>query len=120
MCIRDRACWYELHSADPARSQFFYGGLFDWGSKLNPREGPYASFIHDGHPFGSLREKDLDWPMPSRSCWMVYFEVVDITASALDATQLGAQITVPPTVIGGATFVIVTDPQGAVFGLIQR
>ncbi len=113
------ACWFELHSADPARSQFFYGSLFDWGSKVNRGEGPYASFIHDGQPFGSLREKDLDWPMP-RSSWMVYFEVTDATVSALDATQLGAQITMAPTLLGGATFVVLTDPQGAMFGLLQR
>jgi predicted enzyme related to lactoylglutathione lyase len=52
------------------------------------------------------------------SYWMLYFNVADVDASFRQALALGASEMVPPTPMPGGRFAIVSDPQGAMFGLL--
>jgi len=52
--------------------------------------------------------------------WLIYFAVADADKSAADAEAAGATIDrAPSDVPGTGRFAILTDPQGAAFGLLQ-
>jgi predicted enzyme related to lactoylglutathione lyase len=55
------------------------------------------------------------------SYWMPYFQVADLDASLTTAQSLGASVMVGPNAIpDGGRFVILRDPQTAVFALYQQ
>jgi uncharacterized protein len=49
---------------------------------------------------------------------VVYFAVTDCDAAAARATELGGQVTVPPTDAPPGRLAMLTDPQGASFTII--
>ena len=52
--------------------------------------------------------------------WMVYFAVADINASAAKVKELGGQTMMEPFAVPDVgTMVVASDPQGAIFSLIQ-
>ena len=52
--------------------------------------------------------------------WMVYFAVLDCDSTANHAEKLGGTICAPPIdVVGVGRFAVLTDPQGAVFSVIE-
>jgi hypothetical protein len=53
------------------------------------------------------------------SYWQVYFTVDDVDAAARKAIQAGASEMVPAQDFPGGRFAILTDPQGASFGLLK-
>jgi predicted enzyme related to lactoylglutathione lyase len=53
------------------------------------------------------------------SHWLVYFNVDDVKAANDKAIQLGASQIVPPQAYPGGEFAILSDPQGAAFGLYK-
>ncbi len=120
----NQVCWPELATPDPAGAVAFYSSLFDWGTQ--PATGfdtaYYIEWINAGQHIGGLipmRGDKATAPPPPH--WLLYVTVADCDASAAQAQQLGANICVPPTAIPGVgKFSVVTDPQGAVFSLIQR
>ena len=60
--------------------------------------------------------------MPAQvpSYWMPYFQVADLDASTDKAKSLGASVMVGPNAIpDGGRFVILQDPQKAVFAMYQ-
>lgn len=110
-------CWYELQAPDPARARFFYGHVFEWGAR---GEGAFASWIRDGVAVGGLRELAYE-ASGLHHGWTVYFEVEDLTATTRRASELGAHVSLPPTDVGaGGALSVLTDPQGATFGLLRR
>ena len=51
---------------------------------------------------------------------MIYFAVADCDAMSEKAASLGGQVCVPPTDIPNiGRFAVITDPQGAVFSIMQ-
>jgi hypothetical protein len=53
------------------------------------------------------------------SYWMPYFAVDDVDASFGKAIEAGARETLAPGDFPGGRFAILTDPQGATFGLLK-
>jgi predicted enzyme related to lactoylglutathione lyase len=53
------------------------------------------------------------------SYWQIYFQVDDVDAAHRTAVDLGATEMVPPSDFPGGRFSIVSDPQGASFGLLR-
>jgi predicted enzyme related to lactoylglutathione lyase len=53
------------------------------------------------------------------SYWTVYFTVDDVDRAFKQATDLGATEMLAPQDFPGGRFAIVSDPQGAVFGLLK-
>jgi uncharacterized protein len=49
---------------------------------------------------------------------MVYFAVDNCDAAVAKVAELGGKVTVPPTDIPPGVFALVTDPQGATFGVL--
>ncbi|MDA8202518.1 MAG: hypothetical protein M0Z49_07135 [Chloroflexi bacterium] len=53
------------------------------------------------------------------SYWMAYFQVADVDASHAAALDAGAHEMLAPMDFPGGRFAIVSDPQGATFGLLR-
>lgn len=53
------------------------------------------------------------------SYWLVYFNVDSVQDAFDKATQLGGRGIMPPQEMPGGMFAIVSDPQGATFGLLK-
>ena len=79
----------------------------------------YNEFQIDGESVAGAWEMNPQIPAGVPSYWQVYFAVDDVEAAFQKALSLGAQEQVAPTEYPGGTFAIVTDPQGASFGLLK-
>jgi len=58
-------------------------------------------------------------PAEVPSYWMVYFAVEDVDASFKTAVDAGGREMLAPQDFPGGRFAILTDPQGAAFGLLK-
>jgi hypothetical protein len=62
--------------------------------------------------------KPATLPLPF---WLYYFNIGDVAAAAKRVEAGGGQILYGPTVVpGGAWIVHCTDPQGAIFALLDK
>ena len=114
--------WGELHGRGMDRAVSFYQQVFGWSAKANDiGEGnpPYTEFQVDGQSVGGGMEMGPEFPAEVPSHWLVYFGVDDVDRSFEQASSLGATPIVPPSDFPGGRFAVVTDPQGAAFGLLK-
>jgi predicted enzyme related to lactoylglutathione lyase len=58
-------------------------------------------------------------PAGMPSYWMIYFDVTDVDDAFRRAIDAGATEMVAPGEFPGGRFAIVSDPQGAMFGLLK-
>jgi predicted enzyme related to lactoylglutathione lyase len=58
-------------------------------------------------------------PAEVPSYWQIYFTVEDVDAAYRKALDLGATELVAPQDMPGGRFAIVSDPEGASFGLLR-
>jgi predicted enzyme related to lactoylglutathione lyase len=114
--------WAELNSRDMGRAVPFYAEIFGWATKTSPMgEGqpPYTEFQVDGQSIAGGMDMNPMVPAEVPSYWMVYFSVPDVDASYQTAIGAGAKEMVSPSDFPGGRFAIVSDPQGAAFGLLS-
>ncbi|MGO9135906.1 MAG: VOC family protein [Methylovirgula sp.] len=115
-----RVGWHELLATDWEKAFAFYGALLGW-QKADAQEGAmgiYQQVSAGGVAFGGLFTKPATLPFPF---WLYYFNVSNIEAVAKRVEAGGGQILYGPMVVpGGAWIVHCTDPQGAVFALLDR
>ncbi|MEW6145004.1 MAG: VOC family protein [Thermodesulfobacteriota bacterium] len=113
-------CWNELMTNDTGKAGAFYTGLFGWTAQEHDMGGMiYTVFMNGGKPAAGMMKIDEnrgDVP-PS---WLVYFAVNDCDAFVDQARSLGGGICkVPMDIPGVGRFAVMTDPQEAVFAVIQ-
>jgi predicted enzyme related to lactoylglutathione lyase len=114
--------WGELNARGVDRALPFYASVFGWGTHTSPMgEGmpPYNEFQRDGVSIAGAWEMSPMVPAEVPSYWQVYFAVDDVEAAYASALELGAREILGPQEFPGGRFAIVTDPQGASFGLMQ-
>lgn len=113
--------WVELTTDDVDGSKAFYGEVFGWGEETATEGGPmpYTEFKLGGRSVAGMMRKPDDMPAGVPSYWMPYFQPADIDKTVADAAALGATVMVPPSAIPNGMFAILTDPQGATFGLYR-
>ena len=114
--------WAELNARGVDKALPFYSKLFGWTTKTSPMgEGQpdYNEFQIDGESVAGAWEMNPQIPAEVPSYWQVYFAVDDVEAAYKKALELGAHEQVAPTEYPGGKFAIVTDPQGASFGLLK-
>ncbi|GAA2482562.1 VOC family protein [Streptomyces longisporus] len=94
----------------------FYGELFGWTFEDRPEvSGGFVWARKQGEPVAALARK-ADGRLPT--VWTVYFATPDAEALADRIWAAGGQVVTAPTQLAGlGTAALVTDPEGAVFGL---
>lgn len=114
--------WAELNSRGLDRAIDFYETVFGWTHSTSPfGEGQeYTQFAHDGENVAGALEMSAQIPSEVPSYWMVYFIVDDVDAGYRTALDLGAREMVAPQDFPGGRFAIVSDPQGATFGVLSQ
>ena len=114
--------WAELNARGVDNALPFYTALFGWSIKTSPMgEGQpdYNEFQIGGQSVAGAWEMNPNVPAQVPSYWQVYFAVDDVDAAFQKALDLGATEVFAPADYPGGRFAIVTDPQGASFGLLK-
>jgi predicted enzyme related to lactoylglutathione lyase len=114
--------WAELNSRGVDKAIPFYQKVFGWSPKtqsMGADQPPYTEFQLGGESVAGGQEMQAMVPAQVPSYWLVYFAVADVDQSFKIATQAGAKEMVAPMEFPGGRFAIVSDPQGAAFGLLK-
>jgi predicted enzyme related to lactoylglutathione lyase len=114
--------WAELNARGIQNALPFYHQVFGWTVRTSPMgEGQpdYNEFQIGGQSVAGAWEMNPQVPAEVPSYWQIYFAVDDVDAAFKKALDLGATEMVAPTEYPGGRFAIVTDPQGASFGLLK-
>ena len=114
--------WAELNARGVQQALPFYAQLFGWSTKtseMGEGQPPYTEFQLDGQSIAGAWEMNPMVPAAVPSYWQVYFNVDDVDASFRKAVEGGAREMLAPQDFPGGRFAIVSDPQGASFGLLK-
>jgi hypothetical protein len=115
--------WAELNTRGIDEATRFYETVFGWTHDTMPAGQPgmpdYTTFYASGERVAGAMPMDAAMPANIPSYWMPYFGVKDVDGAFEKARSLGAQEMVAPTDFPGGRFAIVSDPQGAMFGLLR-
>ncbi|MCL2452673.1 MAG: VOC family protein [Alphaproteobacteria bacterium] len=115
-----RVGWHELFAADWEKALAFYSELFGWQKAESHvgAMGTYQRFSAAGETIGGMFTKPPTLPFPF---WLYYFNIDNVEAAASRVESGGGEIIYGPTTVpGGAWIVHCTDPQGAIFALLDR
>lgn len=115
-----RFVWHELMTNDPAAATTFYHDVVGWSTEASNVLGmEYTLWTANGVPVGGMMETPPDAAgMPP--AWLGYIEVDDVPETIAAAEKLGGQVVAPlHTVEEVGSFAILSDPQGAVFGVMK-
>jgi uncharacterized protein len=113
--------WGELNAHDIENAVPFYERVFGWTTRRSGGDGspPYIEFLADGDSILGAQAMPPGVPAQTPAYWLVYFGVDDVDDAARRAVEAGGNQVVPPQDYPGGRFAIVTDPQGAAFGLFK-
>ena len=113
--------WNELMSSDMAASKAFLAAVFGWDSHdMDMGHMVYTGFSLSGTGADEAIAGGMAPPMPGLpNCWSVYFSVADCDATVAAAVGLGATVLAGPMDIEPGRMATLSDPQGAVFNVIQ-
>lgn len=116
-------CWYELMAADLPGAAAFYGKVIGWHLSEPDPQSPmdYRMILRSdgGATGGALQLTDQMRAGGARPVWVPYLAVADIDAGLAALQADGGKVLMPRTDIAEGSFAMVTDPQGAVFYLMQ-
>jgi predicted enzyme related to lactoylglutathione lyase len=108
-------CWVDAQLPEVEAGKRFYGELFGW--TFEERYGGSVWARLEGEPVAALARK-ADGRLPS--VWTVYFATPDAEGLADRIWAAGGQVVTAPMPVGDlGTAALVTDAEGAVFGLWQ-
>jgi predicted enzyme related to lactoylglutathione lyase len=113
--------WAELNARGIERALPFYQQVFGWTTKRSPvPDGPdYFEFQVEGDSVAGATEMNPMVPAGTPSYWLVYFDADNVKGTFDKAIGLGARELVAPQSYPGGEFAILSDPQGAAFGLFK-
>ena len=112
--------WRELMTADADKAFEFYHTLFGWEKVGTPMDmgamGVYTLFGLGDVQLGGMMNKPEEMPV---SVWNYYILVDGLDDAMKRATDGGGKVLYGPMdVPGGMRAAMLTDPQGAAFGLL--
>ncbi len=113
--------WSSLVTTDPSADAAFYRTVlgYDVFPSPDPRQASHLILASGSYARASVN------PLPATQAvmhprWINYVRVADIAATAANVTRLGGTVVVAPHEDSqGGTIALVTDPQSALFGLLQ-
>ncbi|WP_374007136.1 VOC family protein [Leifsonia sp. LS-T14] len=109
--------WLELVAAEPESTFAFYESVLGVAvSEMKVGEEPYGLFDVGDTSVAGAYTSDGSRP----ATWLVYFNVADLDAAVVRATELGGTLrTEPLSAPGVGRWAEIVDPQGAVFALLE-
>ena len=114
--------WSELNARGVDRAIPFYMDVFGWQtrtSEMGEGQPPYTEFLLGDESIAGAWEMNPMVPPAVPSYWQIYFAVADVDAAFGAAIDAGAREMVAPRDFPGGRFAILSDPQGASFGLLR-
>ena len=111
--------WNELVTAEPGSMAEFYAGLVSGSVSEEARgEFVYRFLESDGRSRAGVMLRPSDQLQP---LWLTYFAVDDVDAVSARVASLGGErLLAPDGDIRDGRIALVTDPGGAVLGLMER
>ncbi|GAB2728417.1 VOC family protein [Kitasatospora kifunensis] len=107
--------WVELYTRDLPAVAAFYPEVFGWSVNAGV---DYTQWGIDGSDFGGVRRLGEEVAPEVPSHWLPYFAVAHVDATVHRAGRLGAKVLMGPTDLpGGRRIAMLSDRQGALFGL---
>jgi hypothetical protein len=118
---RNAYAWTELNARSVDQAIPFYTKVFGWATRRSemPDAPDYTEFLVGDESIAGAWEMNPNTPAGAPNYWLVYFGVDDVDAAARRAVELGGQEISPPQDFPGGRFAIITDHQGATFGLLR-
>lgn len=115
---RGRFVWYELMTTDPEAAQEFYREIVGWSTApFEDAKVPYTMWMNGERPVGGvmeLSEEARKAGAPPQ--WLAYIATPAVDETAEKVTELGGKVLKgPETTASVGRWVILQDPQGAVF-----
>jgi predicted enzyme related to lactoylglutathione lyase len=121
--VNERAAlgWNELNTRDPEAAKRFYGAVFGWEANDLEMTGgdTYTEWLIEGRQVGGMLDMRGRVPDEAPPHWLVYFGSVDADEAARKVAELGGEVMFGPVDIDPGRLVVVKDPFGASFALMQ-
>lgn len=114
--------WAELNARGVEKALPFYERVFGWTtrrSEMGEGQPDYTEFLLGDESIAGAWEMNPMVPAEVPSYWQVYFTVEDVDAAFRKAIDLGATEMLSPQDFPGGRFAIVSDAEGASFGLLK-
>jgi predicted enzyme related to lactoylglutathione lyase len=114
--------WAELNARGVKKALPFYERVFGWTtrrSEMGEGQPDYTEFLLGDESIAGAWEMNPMVPAEVPSYWQIYFTVEDVDAAFRKAIDLGATEMLSPQDFPGGRFAIVSDPEGASFGLLK-
>jgi len=112
--------WAELSARGVEKTLPFYQQVFGWNPKsVGSPDQPYTELQVDGKSIAGATEINPMVPAETPNYWLVYFTVSDVDATHRKALDAGGRELLSPVDFPGGRMAIVSDPQGAAFGLMS-
>jgi predicted enzyme related to lactoylglutathione lyase len=111
--VRGRFVWHDLLTPNSTGAHEFYRKALGWETQAWDQDRSYLMFAGPNGPIGGTVETRATAPQ-----WLPYISTADVDATIEAATRLGAGVQTPATALpNGGRFAVLTDPQGAAFGV---
>lgn len=113
--------WYDLVTPDAEAAKRFYGGLLGWTFQDDRTPDPrYVTIVHDGRPIGGIVALTHEESRDFAPQWLSLLSVADVDVAVATATAAGATVSWGPRDVSErGRMVLLTDPQGALVGLVS-
>jgi len=112
--------WHELYTREPGTAMTFYGLVFGWEAAAEDMgDFTYTLWKLGTTTIGGMMVMDENFPAEVPPHWLVYFAVDDCDASVAQIQELGGSVIMPAMNVPPGRFAIVSDPDGAMFAVIQ-
>jgi predicted enzyme related to lactoylglutathione lyase len=114
--------WAELNARGVETALPFYQQVFGWTIRrreMGEGQPDYTEFLLGEESIAGAWEMNPMVPAEVPSYWQIYFAIEDVDAAFSKAIDLGATEMLAPQEFPGGRFAIVSDPDGASFGLLK-
>ena len=111
--------WNDLNTRDPEGAARFFGDLLGWQVDEPDHDPNYRRVVVNGMPQGGIMEMPPNMPPEVPPHWLTYFTVTDVDEFVDRTVQAGGRAQMEPISIGITSFCVMSDPEGAIFGVMQ-
>jgi predicted enzyme related to lactoylglutathione lyase len=116
--VRGRILWHELNTTDQKAAAAFYLKAVGWTTQAGDENPSYVMFAAGGRPMAGLLAPGAD--AGGRPNWLTYIGTPNLESTVRQAQALGATILKPAEGVPAVgRWVVLKDPQGAVFAALQ-